>query len=686
MTDKSIPTKGESLIAPVEFTPLEGEIQRSTFTLQPIAILTGLALLICLLVLWFLLTAKSVIISIDPATAELRLEGGITFELADHYLIRPGEYQLIATSEGYQDLTQSFIVSEDDNQLLPLALEKKPGHLQITTNPADAEIWVDGQQVGISPMTVTPLSPGGHQLEIRAPRYYIHQSNVDIEGLDHNQTLNVDLDPAWGQIQLNSIPPNAVVTINNKPRGHTPLTTELLTTGGIVSIVLKGYKPWNKALQVPPGETLSVPEIILEPADGVIEATSIPSGATITVDGQYRGTTPITLEVAANEKHQISLFLNGYATKKQSLLLAPGETEQLTISMKANVGGIRVLASPSDASVWIDGVRRGTAGKTFRLPARSHRIDIKRPGYASQTRTVTPQPKLDQVVRVTLLTEQEARWASIPKVITSPGDQTLKLFKPKNKFVMGASRREPGRRANEVLRDVQLTRPFYLATKEVTNSEFKRFQRQHSSRHINGNTLDLPMQPVVNVSWQKAALYCNWLSKKEKLTLFYKEEQGKIVGEDVKANGYRLPTEAEWAWAARVTDSGVKKHIWGNQFPPTTGNFADISAGKAIGQVVINYNDNYPGSAPVGSFPSNHKGIFDLGGNVAEWVNDYYGIEFSLSMTADKDPSGPAKGDIRVIRGASWRHSSITELRLSFRDYGIDPRDDVGFRIARYVE
>ena len=71
---------------------------------------------------------------------------------------------------------------------------------------------------------------------------------------------------------------------------------------------------------------------------------------------------------------------------------------------------------------------------------------------------------------------------------------------------------------------------------------------------------------------------------------------------------------------------------------------------------------------------------------MAEWVNDYYGIEFNLSMTADKDPSGPEKGEFRVIRGASWRHSSITELRLSFRDYGIDPRDDVGFRIARYVE
>jgi formylglycine-generating enzyme required for sulfatase activity len=87
----------------------------------------------------------------------------------------------------------------------------------------------------------------------------------------------------------------------------------------------------------------------------------------------------------------------------------------------------------------------------------------------------------------------------------------------------------------------------------------------------------------------------------------------------------------------------------------------------------------------VGSFPPNEKGLYDLAGNVAEYVNDYYGIEFSLGMKADKDPTGPEKGESHIIRGASWRHSNITELRLSFRDYGNDPRDDVGFRVARYV-
>ena len=326
-------------------------------------------------------------------------------------------------------------------------------------------------------------------------------------------------------------------------------------------------------------------------------------------------------------------------------------------------------------------------GKTFSLPSRPHRIEVKKPGYANKTRIVTPQPNLNQIVRIKLLTEREARWASTPKQITTADNQTLKLFKPERKFTMGASRRESGRRANEVLRDVQVTRPFYLATKEVTNSQFKQFQRQHSSRHANGNTLDRPTQPVVNVSWNQAALYCNWLSKKENLKPVYTEKLGKVTGTDMNANGYRLPTEAEWAWAARATDSGEKKHGWGSSFPPRnkSGNFADVSAAKLIGRVIVSYNDGHIVSAPVGSFPPNEKGLYDLAGNVAEYVNDYYGIEFSLGMKADKDPTGPEKGEFHIIRGASWRHSNITELRLSFRDYGNDPRDDVGFRVARYA-
>jgi len=85
----------------------------------------------------------------------------------------------------------------------------------------------------------------------------------------------------------------------------------------------------------------------------------------------------------------------------------------------------------------------------------------------------------------------------------------------------------------------------------------------------------------------------------------------------------------------------------------------------------------------VGSFAPNNKGLFDLGGNVAEWTNDFYDVVISTGKKVELDPMGPESGEFHVIRGSSWAHGAVTELRLSFRDYGSKAREDVGFRVAR---
>jgi formylglycine-generating enzyme required for sulfatase activity len=87
----------------------------------------------------------------------------------------------------------------------------------------------------------------------------------------------------------------------------------------------------------------------------------------------------------------------------------------------------------------------------------------------------------------------------------------------------------------------------------------------------------------------------------------------------------------------------------------------------------------------VGSYPPNHRGIFDLGGNVAEWVHDVYSIPAPSSEEL-VDPMGAQRGDNYTVRGASWALSRLSELRLTYRDYGASGRDDLGFRIARYAE
>ena len=255
--------------------------------------------------------------------------------------------------------------------------------------------------------------------------------------------------------------------------------------------------------------------------------------------------------------------------------------------------------------------------------------------------------------------------------------------------MLGAPRRQPGRRANEAERSVALQRPFYLATHETTNAQYRQWKEQHSSTAIKGQTLDMNDQPVAKVSWEDAALFCNWLSRKEGLAPFYNVEQGRVVSVNWDASGYRLPTEAEWAWAAKI-DLRSKSHIfpWSNDlFPPLkiNDNYADKSASAFLTFTLPNYNDQYPVSAVVGSFKANSKGLYEMSGNVAEWVNDYFDIR-PRRGEPQLDPRGPQQGNKHVIRGASWALASRTELRLSYRDSGNDGRIDLGFRIARYVD
>jgi len=254
---------------------------------------------------------------------------------------------------------------------------------------------------------------------------------------------------------------------------------------------------------------------------------------------------------------------------------------------------------------------------------------------------------------------------------------------------MGASRREAGRRANESRRNVVLTRPYYLSEKEVTNAQFRQFRPGYNSGSAEGTSLDDDKQPVVNVSWEDAARYCNWLSKKDGLPAAYKESGGALQLVMPPGTGYRLPTEAEWAYAARIYKRPrPARYVWAGSFPPTSsaGNYADARIADTLADVVPGYDDGYRGAAPVASFAASPPGLYDLGGNVAEWTNDYYTVYPSAGQTAERDPAGPASGQHRVVRGSSWRHGNITELRLSYRDYSKSPRDDLGFRIARYAE
>jgi formylglycine-generating enzyme required for sulfatase activity len=233
-------------------------------------------------------------------------------------------------------------------------------------------------------------------------------------------------------------------------------------------------------------------------------------------------------------------------------------------------------------------------------------------------------------------------------------------------FTMGSPGTEAESDFDEVLHQVTVS-SFFLGKYEVTQDEYQKIMNTDPS-NFKGKEL-----PVESISWYDAILFCNKLSQNHGLTPVY-EVKGTGVMWDRNADGYRLPTEAEWEYACRA----------GTSTPYNTG--INITTEQANYDGTYPYNNNAQGAfhektMPVGSYPANAWGLYDMHGNVFEWCWDWYANYVRGEQT---DPTGPVSGTFRIIRGGSWVNGGST-LRSSCRGIFIsgDGNERIGFRLAR---
>jgi len=679
----------DEVIQASQFTPSSKRKRVIKRRHKPIVYVFGSFLVLALTALWFIFTAKSLVITTVPMSNNIQIEGGLHIKWGDHLLVRPGKYTVNANEVGHHPLEQSFIVDEKQNQLQTFRFTRLPGKLTLDVIPNIAtSILVDGQDWPLNNGTLEGVTAGMHYIVINADNYFPYQVKVDIAGKLQTQTLAVQLIPAWGNVMINSSPLGAQVYQNDNLLGTTPFNAELLQGVHQLRFHKKGYRESNREVEITAGQASQLKPVSLFKLMGHLVITSKPSGVNVSYGDKFIGVTPLKVEVKPNELQELLLFKEGYLTQSHSLKVPSGQAINKDFILQDNIGEIAFNVSPKTALLYLDGRLMGRAQTVLSLSMKQHDIRIESPGFVSYQAKVLPKVNMEQRIDVVLKTEEQARWENLKPMITASVGSQLKLFKPNDTFVMGASRREQGRRANEVKRKVQISKAFYLGVTEITNKQFRQFQREHSSGHVKGNSLNGTHQPAVKLTWQQAALFCNWLSEQDKLNKVYLVEEGTVINFDASANGYRLPTETEWVWAARLQNGVMLKYSWGLNLPPKagSGNFADISGAPILGTVLATYNDKYIATAPVASFAVNNNGLFDLSGNVAEWLHDFYQIQTGLSFKAEENPMGPVTGDYHVIRGASWAHGSRTELRLSFRDYGNDKRNDLGFRVARNAQ
>jgi formylglycine-generating enzyme required for sulfatase activity len=250
-------------------------------------------------------------------------------------------------------------------------------------------------------------------------------------------------------------------------------------------------------------------------------------------------------------------------------------------------------------------------------------------------------------------------------LVNSVGMRLVRI--PAGEFLMGSSEQEEGHVANEAPQHrVRITRPLEMGAHEVTNAQFGAFVEAtgyltEAERDAGGGFgIDFeraevvqdpkhdwrnpgfpgftpgPDHPVLMISWNDAEAFCRWLSTKEGRT-------------------YRLPTEAEWEYAARA---GTTTPWWTGSDPgalATAANTADAALRARVPKAgwAAGWSDGFPFLAPVGSYRPNALGLYDMTGNAWEWCHDWYDADYYASSPPD-DPTGPEIGSFRTIRGGGW--------------------------------
>ncbi|MGH8595853.1 MAG: PEGA domain-containing protein, partial [Gammaproteobacteria bacterium] len=342
--------------------------------------------------LLFIFGARSVQIMVDPATADLKVGYGLAPHFKDRWMLWPGNPRIEATASGYKALRGEIDVTHAPTQSFKLTLRPLPGQLRIRVAPvAAAPVRIDDQPAGQAPGVIEKVEAGVRHIVVGAPRYLDFEAELEVEGKGREQALAVTLAPAWADFNIASKPEGALVTSGRIELGVTPLAAELIHGEREITVTKQGFKPWYRKLNVVAGQAITIPDVRLQKDDGYFSVASTPLGAAVTVDGTFKGETPVKFAVTPDLEHTVAVIKTGYLAAKTHVTVSSGEVRAVPLELVPELAMIEFVTEPADAELILDGAPRGTANQRLELPTHEHEIIVRKPGYATYRTLITPR-------------------------------------------------------------------------------------------------------------------------------------------------------------------------------------------------------------------------------------------------------------------------------------------------------
>lgn len=341
-------------------------------------------------------------ISSTPAEALITIDHkkvGVTPQAITN--ITPGIHLLQVEKTGFRSVIETVIVQKEVTQVKTFALEPVAGLALITSKPEGAEISYNNASLGQTPLLLTTLNPGTHRLTLSLPGF--QSKNVDLTIEDRTPVkLEVDLMSASGTLNIETEPADSEVFINGISRGKTPLTIERIPEGSVnIDIKAAGYETHTRQVSLAAGEVQKV-NLTMKPLPGTLLIVSIPSGARVYINDEFKGTTPFTLEKLSPATYRVRVERPGCEPNARDVVVEKSASITEEFRMTKITGRIEVVTAPAGATVLLDGVKidvthsKKTDTTAFSDPLAiedilegEHIIEVTRKGYAPQKRPIT---------------------------------------------------------------------------------------------------------------------------------------------------------------------------------------------------------------------------------------------------------------------------------------------------------